>query len=185
MSRNSCDVPEPCLPSATVCGVVSVIWPHSYLSQHHEQSNHCRKLPALAGEPSGSSKAPSVHAASPTDVLQNILPAPHISRYGRCDLRTCSCFPEGMNHCHREFQAAEGNGCFSQLITFTALGGGLCQTLCDRYRTLFVGCVLAGLGHFDWLSLWHEGMYDWSINCVSSFCRTLYVQGQTSMSQSK
>jgi hypothetical protein len=40
---------------------------------------HCRKLPAVGGEPSGSSKARSVHAASPMDVPQNILPARHFS----------------------------------------------------------------------------------------------------------
>ena len=46
VSRSSCDVPEPCLPSASVCGMVTVIWPHSCDSQHHEQS---QPLPEVTG----------------------------------------------------------------------------------------------------------------------------------------
>jgi hypothetical protein len=127
----------------------------------------------------------SARAASPMDVLQNVLPGRYISRNGRCDLRTCSCFPEAMNHCHRQFHSYRRQClCFPADHIYCLKWRSLSDTVWqvkDIVCLFWVGRAWC----FDWLSLWYEGTYDWSVNCVSSFCRTLYVQGKTSMSLSK
>jgi hypothetical protein len=96
-------------PLCAVCGVVTVISPRSCDGKHH----------GIVTATAGSYRhllenllAPAKHRLC---VLQNILPARHISRYGRCDLRTCSLFPEAMKHCHRQFHS-----CRRQCLSFPA-----------------------------------------------------------------
>ena len=177
MSRNSCDVPEPCLPSASVCVVVTVIWPHVCDSQNHEQSQPlpevtgtgwrtfwlqqstvcaCCILHGCAAEHSSSTTHFSIWPVRSPDLL--VVPRGNES------------LPQIVSQLQKTMPVLVMEVAVRHCVTST----GLCVSVV-RWQGLV----------FYWLSLWHEGTYEWSVNCVSSFCRTLYVQGLTSMSLSK
>jgi len=155
VSRNSYDIPEPCLPSAMICGVVCVIWPQSCDSQHHEQS---QPLPEVIG------------TCCRTFWLQQSTVCACCIPHGcaaECSSTTTHCsimavrspdllvFPRGNEALPQTVPQLQKAVPVSQLVWCTTWDGGLCQTLCDRYRTTTSCTCLLCVGRawcLDWLS---------------------------------